>query len=203
MPRCSWAFPFRRSTGARGGSGARESAPWPLTESPDERLPSGQLRAARCERFIWRHASAAVVTTDMQADALRRLFPALPVVVRPNGYRPAPLPAPAGLRAGSDWTLPLVHYGSLYSPRLDIGPLLSRLAASGEWDSVVFTQQGDDWTGALNQMPPTVHVQTGRQQPWNEVVAAATQHDLAVVVGNHDPATLPSKAVQYLTLPIT
>jgi hypothetical protein len=176
--------------------------PWALTESPDERLPSGQLRAARCERFIWRHASAAVVTTDMQADALRRLFPALPVVVRPNGYRPAPLPAPAGSRPGSDRTLRLVHYGNLYGPRLDIAPLLSRLAASGEWDSVVFTQQGDDWTGALNQMPPTVRVQTGRQQPWNEVVAAATQHDLAVVVGNHNPATLPSKAVQYLTLPI-
>ncbi len=176
--------------------------PWALTEAPDEPLPSGQLRAAGCERFIWRHASAAVVTTDMQADALRELFPALPVIVRPNGYRPAPLPTLPSARPGSDRTLRLVHYGSLYGPRLDVVPLLSRLAASGEWDSVVFTQQGDDWTGALKQAPPNVRVRIGRQQPWNEVLATVTQHDLAVVVGNHNPATLPSKAVQYLTLPI-
>jgi len=176
--------------------------PWALTESSDERLPSGQLRAAKCEQFIWRHASAAVVTTDMQADALRERFPALPLIVRPNGYRPVPLTTLPGPRRRPDRTLRLVHYGSLYGPRLDVVPLLSRLADSGQWDSVVFTQQGNDWTGAVNHVPPGVRVETGRQQPWDEVVATATQHDLAVVVGNNNPATLPSKAVQYLTLPI-
>ena len=176
--------------------------PWVLTETPDEQPPFGHLRAARCERFIWRHAAAALVTTDRQADALRALFPALPVVVRPNGYRPASLPTLSSPRPRSDRTLRLVHYGSLYGPRLDVVPLLSRLAASGEWNSVVFTQQGDDWTGVLNHAPPNVRVEIGRQRPWDEVVATATQHDLAIVVGNHNPATLPSKAVQYLTLPI-
>ncbi|MBV9358498.1 MAG: hypothetical protein JO023_23555, partial [Chloroflexi bacterium] len=161
----------------------------------------GGLRAAKCERFVWRFASAGVVTTDLQARALRRLFPALPVVVRPNGYRPVAQTA-RRVAPPASRTLRLVHYGHLYDCRLDIVPLLTRLAACGAWDSVIFTQHGHDWTGALKGLSSPVRVQVRDELPWDDVVISATEHDLAVVVGNHNPAQLPSKAVQYLTLPI-
>ena len=178
--------------------------PWALTLPAGERPPMGRLRASGCERFVWHHAAAGVVTTQLQADALQQVVGDLPLTVRPNGYRqvpPAPRPSAHPPRSRSR-TLRLVHYGNLYGSRLDIVPLITSLARSGEWDSVVLTQQGEDWTGALRSAPPAVRVDVTRPEPWEDVVEAATQHDLAIVVGNRNPAQLPSKAVQYLTLPI-
>jgi hypothetical protein len=175
--------------------------PWTLTLPRGQRPPMGGLRSGRCEEFVWRHASGAILTTAPQANALRRLFPGLPVAVRPNGYR-ATAPAPSARRDEDAGTLRLVHYGSLYAPRLDIAPLLLALAACGRWDSVVLTQQGDDRTGTLSALPATIQVELCRPRGWDEVVASASEHDLAVVLGNRNSAQLPSKAVQYLTLPI-
>lgn len=178
--------------------------PWALTLPAGERPPMGRLRASRCERFVWTHARAAIVTTQLQADAISELFDHLPVVVRPNGYQLAQPSAGSAERPAPPLrrTLRLVHYGNLYSSRLDVAPLLARLAGCGKWDSVVFTQQGNDWSGALRGLPAAARVEVGAQQSWEQVVAAAPQHDLAIVVGNRNPAQLPSKAVQYLTLPI-
>ena len=175
--------------------------PWSLTLPADERPVMGRLRADTCERFVWRSASAGVVTTELQAGALHGVRPELPIIVRPNGFRPIRPPArstppPPGR------TLRLVHYGNLYGARLAIAPLLSGLAACGRWDSVVFTQHGADWTGALNGLPRGVRVQLRPTLDWEQVVATASEHHLAMVVGNRNPAQLPSKAVQYLTLPI-
>ena len=175
--------------------------PWALTIPPGERPAMGRWRAARCEWFVWRFASAGVVTTALQAAALRKVFPSLPIVVRPNGFRSVPAPA-APAAWPSSRTLRLAHYGNLYGSRLPIGPLLSGLAASGRWEHVVFTQYGEDWTGALKGVSPGVRVNTHPPLPWEKVVASASEHDLAVVVGNRNPAQLPSKAVQYLTLPL-
>jgi hypothetical protein len=176
--------------------------PWTLTLPADERPPMGRVRAARCEEFVWRSASAAIVTTELQAEPLQPLFPRLPVVVRPNGYRSVPMPTAQSARPRAGRTLRLVHYGNIYEARLDIVPLIAHLANCGEWESVYFMQQGYDWTGALRRMPPAVHVEVSKQQPWDEVVATAGDYDLALVMGNRNPAQLPSKAVQYLTLPI-
>lgn len=175
--------------------------PWALTLRPRERPVMGRMRAAQCERFVWRFAAAGVVTTELQADALGRLFPALPIVVRPNGHRATVGPVRTAPRA-PDGTLRVVHYGNLYGSRLAIAPLLTRLAACGRWDSVVFTQYGEDWTGTLTGLPRAVRVQLRSPVPWDQVVASAAEHDMAIVVGNDNPAQLPSKAVQYLTLPI-
>ena len=176
--------------------------PWALTLPPGETPPMGRRRASRCEEFVWRSASAGVVTTGLQADALRELFPQLPIVVRPNGYLPMQWPVARNSPPRAKRTLRLVHYGNLYGSRLDISPLIGQLATCGQWDSVVFTQQGEDWTGALRRMPADVRVEVRTQRPWDDVVVNATEHDLALVVGNRNPAQLPSKAVQYLTLPI-
>jgi hypothetical protein len=176
--------------------------PWALTRATDVPPAMGGRRAPRCEEFVWRGASGGILTTQLQADAIRELFGDVPLLVRPNGYRPV-----EWTRASCDVRrrgrcLRIVHYGNLYQPRLDIVPVISRLAACGRWDTIVLTQQGDDWTGALRWLPPSVRVELRRPQAWSEVVAAATGHDLALVVGNRNPAQLPSKAIQYLTLPI-
>ena len=176
--------------------------PWALTLPPGERPPMGGLRAARCEDFVWRFASGGILTTEQQADALRRRFAQLPLIVRPNGYRRASHGDGPGRRDRNPRTLRLVHYGNLYESRLAVAPLLSSLAQCGRWDSIVFTQQGEDWTGALRELPEIVRLEICRPQGWDQVVSAASQHDMAVVVGNRNPAQLPSKAVQYLTLPI-
>lgn len=178
--------------------------PWRLTRSVGQPMPMGRLRAARCERFVWRHAAAGVLTTQLQADAVHEVFPDLSLIVRPNGYRPVQLPPSQGpdrLPEGSR-TLRLVHYGNLYEPRVDVRGFIARLANSRRWDRLVVTQQGQDWTGALRGLPQNVRVEFSRPGPWEEVVKAARNHDLAIVVGNRGPAQLPSKAVQYLTLPI-
>lgn len=176
--------------------------PWALTRATDAQPAMGGRRAPRCEQFVWRCASGGILTTQLQADAIRRIFGDLPLLVRPNGYRPVEQTGAAADARRPGRCLRIVHYGNLYQPRLDIVPVISRLAACGRWDTIVLTQQGDDWTGALRQLPPSVRVEVRRPQAWAEVVAAATDHDLALVVGNRNPAQLPSKAIQYLTLPI-
>lgn len=176
--------------------------PWALTLPPSEAPAMGGVRAARCEEYVWRFASAGVVSTPLQAALLQERFQKLPLIVRPNGYRPTKWPSAASSQARTDRTLRLVHYGNLYESRLDVSRLIGGLARCGEWDSVILTQQGHDWTGILRAMPPAVQVEIYEPAPWEEVVAGAREHDLALVVGNCNPAQLPSKAVQYLTLPI-
>jgi hypothetical protein len=176
--------------------------PWALTLPPGERPQMGGQRAGRCENFVWRFASGGIVTTERQADGLRRRFDRLPLMVRPNGYRPASPEAMPGRPDRDPRTLRLVHYGNLYEARLAVGPLLSCLAECGRWDSIVFTQQGKDWTGALRELPDTVRLEVCPPQSWDQVAGAASRHDLAVVIGNRNPGQLPSKAVEYLTLPI-
>ena len=72
--------------------------PWVLTEPAPPRGPRrlSVLRAKAAETFLWRHAAAGVVTTEMQASGLRALFPDLELLVRPNGYLAADEPGGAG-----------------------------------------------------------------------------------------------------------
>jgi hypothetical protein len=181
--------------------------PWILTVSggrPTNRSVA-RRRARRAERRLWQGAAGAIVTTHGQGAALRRLFPHLEVLVRPNGFsdvrvsspprRPATHSDPAG-RA-----LRLVHFGDLYVARLNFQPFLDRLALSNHWDRIEFHQFGSDWTGAL-QAHRDVRVEFHEPRDWADVILAAVDYDLAVVIGNRDATTLPSKAVEYLQLPI-
>ena len=177
--------------------------PWVLTLAGGEPATKNlaRMRARVVERRMWEGASGAVVTTDRQAEALRSLFSRLPILVRPNGLTPLASdgPSPTDARVGT--RLRLVHFGEIHAPRLDFGPFLNRLAQSGRWEAVEFHQYGSDWTGTLtNQRDVEVEFHTPRE--WVEVVAEAHRYDLAVVVGNRDPSTLPSKTVSYLQLPI-
>lgn len=177
--------------------------PWVLTDPAASSRGVGLWRARRIERLIWSGAAGAVLTTDLQAGALRELFPSLRTLVRPNGYEPLAEPA-APVQPGrrGDGELRLIHLGMLSGARLDPRPVLARLAASGRWRRIVLGQFGDDFAGLLNDLPPGVDVERDRSYPWSEVVLRARDYDLALVVGNLNPGQLPSKAVQYLTLPI-
>lgn len=174
--------------------------PWVLTAHQCASTHLALRRARRAERQLWRGAAGGVLTTGAQAAALKRLFPELPVLVRPNGYPPLPVDAASRRNGASEGVLRLAHFGMLSTARLDLRPLLEALAGSGLWRSIVFAQFGDDYVGALDSVPEGVAVERHPSYPWAEVVERADNYDLAVVVGNVNPRQLPSKAVQYLTL---
>jgi hypothetical protein len=176
--------------------------PWVLTDPAAVRRSIGLVRARRAERAIWSGAAGAVLTTDQQAAALRALFPSSRTLVRPNGYEPSAAPPAPTPPERDDGELRLIHMGMLSTARLDPRPLLQTLAESGRWRRIVLAQLGDDFAGLLDSLPAGVAVERDRSYPWDEVVRRSLDYDLAVVVGNVNPGQLPSKAVQYLTLPI-
>jgi hypothetical protein len=172
------------------------TAPVPIGGFPAQ----GRLR--RAEQALWSGASGAVVTTRQQADVLTELFPSLPVLARPNGYEPPSSVERAEVARSDPWPLRLVHYGSLPDVRVDVTRLLETLVASGRWPSIQLTQYGDDHDGMLRHVPAEVEIEWRAPQPWSEVLAEARAFDLAIAIGNVLPGQLPSKAVQYMTLPI-
>jgi hypothetical protein len=181
--------------------------PWVLTTAggrPANRYLA-RLRAGRAERRLWERAAGAIVTTDDQANALRTIFPQLPTLVRPNGFVPLAQDGRSSdtgrRRRTSNSILRLVHFGDIYVARLRVEPFFARLARSGRWERVEFHQYGSDWTGVLKERRD-IDVIFHEQRPWAEIVEAAAEYDLAVVIGNRDPSALPSKAVSYLQLPI-
>lgn len=178
--------------------------PWVLTSPGTDTRLLAKYRCRRAERAIWGGAAGAVVTTRQQADVISGFFPALPILIRPNGYEPveATSAAPADVAGRDPKQLRLVHYGMLSFVRVDVGKMLESLVASGRWKSISFTQYGDDHAEMLARAPASVEVEFRPAQPWSEVLAGASQYDLAVVVGNWLTGQLPSKAVQYMTLPI-
>lgn len=179
--------------------------PWVLTSPVTDTRLLAKSRSRRAERAIWSGAAGAVVTTEQQAAVIAGLFPSLPILVRPNGYEPVPARAGAAVQAAGARDpehLRLVHYGMLTFLRVDVARLLEGLAGSGRWKSISFTQYGDDYTAMLARAPASVEIEHRPARPWAEVLAGASQYDLAVVVGNRLTGQLPSKAVQYMTLPI-
>jgi hypothetical protein len=179
--------------------------PWVITAEWPELRGLGRLRALSAERRLWSGAAGGIVTTESQAEALRTIFPKLEILVRPNGFAPMDQSAatrPTEQRApGSDSVLRLAHFGDISSDRLSVTPFLEGLAQSGIWSKIEFHQYGSDWTRSLGRLD-NVRVFFHDPRAWSEVVAAATEYDLAVVIGNRDPRLLPSKAVVYLQLPI-
>jgi hypothetical protein len=177
--------------------------PWVLTEAVALPRTIATWRSKRAELPIWRAAAGAVVTTRQQGDRLQRKFPHLRILVRPNGYVPTPVPATAAKPPPRDPTsLTLAHFGTLSGIRVDIGPLLADLQRSGRWRTITFAQFGDDYVGMLMRVPKGIRVDRHPSQPWEEIVARAGDFDAAVALGNQRGYLLPSKAVQYLTLPI-
>jgi hypothetical protein len=176
--------------------------PWVLFADTPRAPSPATLRARRNERFFFEHAAGAVLPTTPLASAVSSLFGGLPVLARPNGFERVVVPPPAESGARDPQELRLVHYGGLYSARADCVPLLDALASSNTWRRIRFTNFGFVGDGSLAALDPRIEVSIRSPRPWSEVAAAAREHDVALVVGGRDPRGLPSKAVQYLTLPI-
>jgi len=189
------------------------SDPWVVTSFQPVRPSFGRWRRLRAERTLWSSAVAAIVTTPRQGDALRAEFPHLQIHARPNGYAPAaassagevgPLADDSSGREDrqSHSRLEIGHFGNLYQPRLDIAPFFTELLRSERWREIAFHQYGPDLNRTLARLPAGVRAVHHQPVPWEEVIAHSRNLDAALVVGNVDPAQLPSKVVQYLTLPI-
>lgn len=179
------------------------SDPWALTRYDRGPRTLRDRRGARLERRLWRGASAGIVTTEAQARDLLELVPDLDVLVRPNGYADAgrAVAAPPRRRVADE--LWIGHFGNLYAPRLGIEGFVRRLAESPRWRRVVIQQYGRDHHGELRKLSKLVTVEARDPVPWPEAARlAAAELDLALVVGNKDPRQLPSKASEYLTLPV-
>jgi len=179
--------------------------PWSLTYAKRTSGLFKHWRACRAERRVWRNARAAIVTTSAQAAALAQLFPHLAILVRPNGYDTVtPVAGSTRERRSRERyrELRLAHYGALYAPRLDPEPFFESLAASGLWHRILLRQHGSDWDGMLDRIARHIDIELRSPIPWQEVVSQAPAFDAALVIGNTSPAQLPSKAIQYLTLPV-
>ena len=178
------------------------SDPWAATRADGRRPTLRDRRGAALERKLWSGATAGIATTAAQADDIRELAPGLEILVRPNGYTDVPA-APAPPRRPADGELRLGHFGSLYAPRVDVGGFLERLGESGRWRRVVVHQYGRDHYHRLRRLSSNIAVHEHEPVPWPDVVRlAAAELDLAMVVGNTDARQLPSKAIEYLTLPV-
>lgn len=177
--------------------------PWVLTANAPTVQNLAWLRARRAERRLWSRASGAIVTTEEQACGLRDLFPELPILVRPNGFRVQDNPSLDIPRrqCGPQSVLKIGYFGNLSSVRLNIIPFFTSLARSGFWERIELHVYGSDWTGTLSEARD-VTVVLHEPHPWAEIVALAPAYDLALVIGNRDPKQLPSKAIVYLQLPI-
>jgi hypothetical protein len=132
------------------------------------------------------------------------MFPDLPIMIRPNGYKPiervTALPASMPRDASS---LRIAHFGILSPARIDPVPFIVDLQRSGRWQSIVFCQFGDDFGVGLDRVPlDVVRIERHPPQSWEEVVERAPEFDTALVVAYPLPALLPSKAVEYSTLPL-
>ena len=183
------------------------SDPWAITAPRSIRHAGNDMgavafrRACSAERCLWADASGAILTTAHQERALKQLFPDLPTLVRPNGFTGDVLAvAPASVRSGRD--LRIGHFGNLYAPRLDMRPFLLELARSRHWDSVALEHFGGDWNHTLRRLPAEIELRVHHPVPWPEIVARSRELDVALVVGNTGGIQLPSKVIDYLTLPI-
>jgi hypothetical protein len=181
--------------------------PWALTDKAPNllaRLPA--RRRAKAEAFLWRHAAAGVVTTRTQANDLRAFFPDLQLLCRPNGYATPAKPVvdrePAK-DVASTGELRLVQFGSVNRAKLAIGEWLSMLRDAAGLTSVRFANYGHvDHPELLLTRDPAVVVEFHDPVDWGEACQIARGFDAAVVPANQNPTELPSKAIQYLTLPI-
>jgi glycosyltransferase involved in cell wall biosynthesis len=176
--------------------------PWVLTNPHPDGRWLRRARAARWERELWSSARGVVVTTAGQGDALKTLFPHLRVLVRPNGYNALLDQPPTHVPRQLERELRLVHYGSLHGARVDFTRIFENLAHSGRWDKITLCQYGPDWEGALDSVSRWADVECRSPLPWVDIVAQAHAFHAAVVIGWRNPAQMPSKTVQYLTLPI-
>jgi hypothetical protein len=179
--------------------------PWVLTNPYPEGGWFQRWRAARLERKLWASARGVIVTTQGQGDALRHLFPHLRVMVRPNGYNSTEAKASLAASIPQKSTgneLRLVHYGSLYGARVNFVRIFQQLADSGKWDKITLRQYGPDWEGALESVADSIEVDHRSPISWAEVLAEAHAFHAAIVIGWQNPTQMPSKTVQYLTLPI-
>ena len=196
----------------RGVSGTRQAVrgrPWRSMGShrsePFKRTLSSR-RQRECRAKTMGGSRGRSIDYRTAGRGARSLYPDLPIMVRPNGYLPVESSATPGnarrRKARGLAARPLRNASraptSASSGRLSAWPI------PGYGSRVEFIQFGADWSGVLATLPDNVAVEYRTQEPWSRIVQTAGEFDAAVVVGfnRRNRWRLPSKSIQYLTLPI-
>jgi hypothetical protein len=163
-------------------------------------------RAKRREAELWRGTTAGIATTHTQAAALRERFPALPILVRPNGHRAEDLPAdafaPRPRTSGPE--LRLAYFGNFWQRiHAECRWFFDALLGAGRWQSIVLDQYSPDALTELSgSLPEAIRFRRHPALPWDEAIRVAGTYDLAIAIGVRNGVQLPSKVVDYLTLPV-
>jgi hypothetical protein len=98
----------------------------------------------------------------------------------------------------------MAHFGNVYDVRIDVGPLLERLLASGNWERVELDQYGNVWDPAARRsldVPGIRYREIPMRLP-EDLPSLAAGYDAAIVIGNRSGLGPPSKVFQYMTLPV-
>ena len=187
--------------------------PWGIGAEPFRGRGLAARRRQAIELRMWEGAAGGVFTTQSQADAVLNLVPDLPYLIRINGYRDfdrSSFVAAFESRKPPSGELRLAHFGSLKvgdltRPRLDPHSALASLVASGIWERVSLTQFGRAPVGPVwREDGGPVSIEVVEPVPWGRAIEVASRFDAAIVVGNRPPhrAQVPSKVIEYLSLPI-
>jgi hypothetical protein len=172
--------------------------PWIMTSDLKPPTPPWAIRG---EKALWANARGAVVTTEAQAADWRRIYPGLPLLIRPNGFKPLET-APPPRVPGDPSVLRLAHFGILSAGRVDPVPLLTDLWRSGRWRAIEFSQFGYDYGVGLGRVPDGVKVVHHDPLPWGSVAQLCGGFDALLAIAYPTPKLLPSKAIEYSTLPL-
>lgn len=179
--------------------------PWALSSPAFGKRTIAGGRSRRAERELLGGAAGIVVTTEPQAEDVRTRFPGIPLHSRPNGFQKVEYARNVKTRGNAISTLRLVHFGR-FEPdlRVDLLPFLQMLADSDHWDRIELTQFGPDLTKLPEPGRSDIEIEPRNLIPWPEAVRISTEYDAALVLGNRPRhwAQLPSKAIEYLGLPI-
>lgn len=157
-----------------------------------------RVRAQRADSLLWKGASGGIVTSASFRNALRARFSELPILVRPNGYEPAPIQE-SPVNPSDHRALRLAHFGTLYELRIDLRPFLANLVASGIWSQITLDQYGPLWHYSLHVNGVDVKVRDAVS--WSGITEIIGDYDAVVVVGNRSGLGPPSKVFSYMTLP--
>ncbi len=152
---------------------------------------------------MWEGSSGAIVTTDGQAEALLSLFliskslfgrTASRPLCRPHQRPSLCRPLPVVNSGSSTMATSMLHASSGTSEN-------SRRAAGGSGPSCT-NMAISSGTVCCRESAMRSKIERRQVLPWSQILAEAPAFHAALAIGNRNPAQLPSKAVQYLTLPI-
>lgn len=177
--------------------------PWALTTSTPLLRGPALLRARRFEKAMIGGSAGAILTTAEQAHSMAVALPRVPSLVQPNGLSIEDCCMPsADPRPPLGPVLRLAHFGQIHESRITIAPHLEALTGPGGFSGIEVHQYGAVAGIAQLRAASRVRVVVHDPIPWPLAREEVGKYDAALAIGNHNPGQLPSKVVDYSSLPV-